>query len=73
VGRTERLSDTLKSIHLFQMYYNKTMKTKDINKLQEEIEQDEKRRPRSAEKKLKINKSFDEVLKKMVRPKKHNL
>jgi len=46
------------------------MKKEDIKKLQEEIETDEKREPRSAEKKLKINKSFDEVLIKMIRPKK---
>lgn len=46
------------------------MKKEDIKKLQEEIEKDEKRSPRTNEKKVKINKSFDEVLKKMTRPKK---
>lgn len=46
------------------------MKKEDIKKLQEEIEKDEKTKPKPAEKRLKINQSFDAVLKKMARHKK---
>jgi len=46
------------------------MEKEEIKKLQEEIEKDDKVKPKPAEKKLKVSESFDEVLKKMTKPKK---
>lgn len=52
------------------MSYNEVMKKEDIKKLQEQIDIDESEKSKPAEKKLKIHETFDEVLKKMARPKK---
>ena len=52
------------------MSYNEIMNKKDIKKLQEQIDQDEKLKPKPAEKKLKIKKSFNEVMEKIARFKK---
>ena len=46
------------------------MKPKDIKKLQEQIKKDDLEKPHSAEKRLILSESFEEVVKKMTKPKK---
>lgn len=46
------------------------MKPKEIKKLQEQIEKDSKEKPRTSEKRLKVDESFEAVVKKMTKPKK---
>ncbi len=47
------------------------MDKQDIERIQEEVEKDEKKQLKPAEKRLKIKGGFDEVLKKMARSKKN--
>ena len=47
-----------------------TMERKEIKKLQEQIDIDDQKQPQSAEKRLKLKESFEEVIKKMSKPKK---
>jgi len=46
------------------------MDKKDIERIQEEVEKHEKKKPKPAEKRLKIGQGFDEVLKKIAKSKK---
>ena len=46
------------------------MKPEEIKKLQEQIEKDSKEKPRTSEKRLKVDESFEGVVKKMMKPKK---
>ena len=46
------------------------MERKEIKKLQEQIDKDDQEQPRSAEKRLKLKEGFEEVIKKLSKPKK---